>query len=111
MNEFVHGHLVPCGGTIVACTTPRRNRILCLSSSGGGLFGRPTTQRESGALLICERDSRRPVENQPPAPTAKFFSRETVTFSSIAPFLAKVLSLTMSGKVTSCVFPAISSPA
>jgi hypothetical protein len=34
---------VPCIGTIVQFTVSVQGHILCMSSSGGGLFGRPAT--------------------------------------------------------------------
>jgi hypothetical protein len=42
---------VPAAGTNVGFTPKEEERSLCLSSSGGGLFGRPTTRKSYGALL------------------------------------------------------------
>ena len=44
--------VVPGASTKVEFTYSRENIILGLSSSGGGLFGRPWTRKSQGALLI-----------------------------------------------------------
>jgi hypothetical protein len=44
-------HFVPASGTIVEFTSQRGGHTLGLSSSGGGLFGRPTTRKSCGALF------------------------------------------------------------
>jgi hypothetical protein len=48
-------HAAPWAGTNVQCTGPRERRIFGLSSSGGGLFGRPVTLRSLGRFLIFGR--------------------------------------------------------
>ena len=44
-------HFVPAISTNVEFTSKREDLSLSLSSSGGGLFGRPTTRKGCGALL------------------------------------------------------------
>jgi hypothetical protein len=51
-------HAEPWAGTNVQCTGPRERRIFGLSSSGGGLFGRPVTLRSLGRFLIFGRQFR-----------------------------------------------------
>jgi hypothetical protein len=46
------GHPVPWAGTNVQCTWPRERRMFGLSSSVGGLFGRPVTLRSLGRFLF-----------------------------------------------------------
>jgi hypothetical protein len=46
---------VPWSGTIVEFTAPLTKSILCMSSSGGGLFGRPATRKSLGRFLIFGR--------------------------------------------------------
>jgi len=43
---------VPSTGTKVEFTASRKNLILSVSSSGGGLFGRPVTRKSSGRFLF-----------------------------------------------------------
>src|SRR5271166_3037240 len=45
------GHFVPANGTNVGFTLLGEERTLCLSSSGGGLFGRLMTRKSHGTLL------------------------------------------------------------
>jgi hypothetical protein len=44
--------VVPSTGTKVGFTATRKNLILSVSSSGGGLFGRPVTRKSSGRFLF-----------------------------------------------------------
>src|SRR5579863_1046889 len=47
-----HRSLVPVAGTKVGFTVSRENHTLSMSSSGGGLFGRPVTRKSSGRFLF-----------------------------------------------------------
>jgi len=47
----MHSHFVPAAGTNVEFTSQGPERSLAMSSSGGGLFGRPMTRKSHGALL------------------------------------------------------------
>jgi hypothetical protein len=57
-NGWADRHAEPWAGTNVQCTGPRERRIFGLSSSGGGLFGRPVTLRSLGRFLIFGRQFR-----------------------------------------------------
>jgi hypothetical protein len=50
--EFRGRKFVPVGSTNVGFTPPRENHTLSVSSSGGGLFGRPATRKSSGRFLF-----------------------------------------------------------
>jgi hypothetical protein len=43
---------VPPGSTFVLFTPRQKRTIVALSSSGGGLFGRPATRESSGRFLF-----------------------------------------------------------
>jgi hypothetical protein len=51
-------HAAPWAGTKVQWSGLRERRIFGLSSSGGGLFGRPVTLRSLGRFLIFGRQFR-----------------------------------------------------
>ncbi len=55
----MHSHFVPAAGTNVEFTSQGPESSLAMSSSGGGLFGRPMTRKSHGALLILGIASRR----------------------------------------------------
>jgi len=55
----LHGYLVPVSGTNVGFTSGGVNVTLSLSSSGGGLFGRPMTRKSLGRFLFGEMFPRR----------------------------------------------------
>jgi hypothetical protein len=55
-----HSRFVPSVGTIVGFTASERPTILPVSSSGGGLFGRPATRKSSGRSYFLQKIIARP---------------------------------------------------
>jgi hypothetical protein len=69
-------------GTNVGFTAKRRKSTLCLSSSGGGLFGRPVTREGLGRFLILGAFFRHPsgLIRTPYRPSASaFFNSDLIT--------------------------------